>query len=45
MYAWNVLAVLVPRKITWRSAIGALRERPVAVAGRGGSHALDPDFE
>lgn len=45
MYAWNVLVLLTSRKITWRSAIGALRERPSAAAGRGGSYVLDPDFE
>lgn len=45
MYARNVMALLVSHEITWRSAIGALRERPIAVAGRGGSYVLDPDFE
>lgn len=45
MYAWNVLALLVSHKVTWRIATHALRERPIAVAGRGGSYVLDPDFE
>lgn len=45
MYAWNVLVLLMSRKITWSSALGSLRERPIAVAGRGGSYVLDPDFE
>jgi hypothetical protein len=45
MYASNALVHWVSRDITWRSALRALRERPIAVAGRGGAYVVDPDFE
>ena len=37
--------LLVKRKINWQTALMAVRDRPVAVAGRGGSYAVDPDYD
>lgn len=44
-YAWNLAVLLAGRHITWRTALHALRQRPVALAGREGSHVVDPDFD
>jgi hypothetical protein len=45
MYTWNVFVHWVSRDITWRSALRALCERPIAVACHGGAYVVDPDFE
>ena len=45
MYAFNVLMLVLERKITMLTAIYAAKERPIAVAGRGGSYIVDPTFE
>jgi hypothetical protein len=45
MYAWNVFVHSVSRDNTWRSALRALRGRPIAVARRGGAYVVDPDFK
>lgn len=42
MYFWNLLGLLWTRKITLATAVYAVRVRPVAVAGRGGSFQVDP---
>lgn len=42
MYLWNLLTLWVAGKIDWHSVVYALRERPIAVAGRGGSYHVDP---
>lgn len=45
MYAFNVLMLVLERKITMLTAIYAAKERPIALAGRGGSYIVDPTFE
>ena len=45
MYFWNVAQLFAERAITWQTAIHALRNRPIAVAGKGGSYIVDPAFE
>ncbi len=42
MYVFNVLSLWCTRKINMRTVVHALRYRPIAVAGRGGSYHLDP---
>lgn len=42
MYALNVLALWCSRKIDFRTVFYALKNRPIAVAGRGGSYQVDP---
>ncbi len=44
-YTWNAACYLLRRRIRFRTFVMALRERPIAVAGKGGSYILDPDFE
>jgi hypothetical protein len=47
MYVLNLLSLWVARKITWATVRYAMKSRPVAVAGRGGSYqvdAYDPNF-
>jgi hypothetical protein len=44
-YAFNVLVLLMQRRISLQTFRYALRERPVAVAGRNGGYVVDPDFE
>lgn len=43
-YAFNVATLFLQQKITWQTLRYALRERPVAVAGRRGGYIVDPDF-
>lgn len=45
MYLLNVLQLWVTRKITFQTVLHALECRPIAVAGRGGSYIVDPDFQ
>lgn len=45
MYTWNLLSLWFGRKITFRTVRHALKNRPIAVAGKRGSYAVDPDFE
>ncbi len=42
MYVFNVLRLWVSRKIDAPTVVFALRERPAAIAGRGGSYHVDP---
>ena len=42
MYTWNLLMLWLTRKITWATVIYAMKSRPIAVAGRGGSFHVDP---
>lgn len=42
MYALNVLKLWCAGKIDFRTVVHALRNRPIAVAGRGGSYHVDP---
>lgn len=44
-YVLNVVTLFLRREIDWRTLRYALRERPVAVAGRRGGYIVDPDFE
>jgi hypothetical protein len=43
-YAARATRLLLQGKIRWRTFRMALREWPIAVAGKGGSYILDPDF-
>lgn len=45
MYVVNLLRLVLARRIHPRTAWRALQERPIAVAGRGGSYVVDPDFD
>ena len=42
MYLLNVMTLWCTRKINMRTVVHALRNRPSAVAGRGGSYHVDP---
>lgn len=42
MYVLNVLSLWYARKIDFRTVVHALKNRPIAVAGRGGSYHVDP---
>lgn len=42
MYIINVLQLWYTRRIDFRTAVYAMRERPIAVAGREGSYHVDP---
>lgn len=42
MYFLNILLLWITRKIDMRSVVIALRNRPIAVAGRDGSYQVDP---
>lgn len=42
MYVLNVLSLWCARKIDFRTVVYAMKHRPIAVAGRGGSHHVDP---
>jgi hypothetical protein len=44
-YALNVAALFIRRKITIRTAIYALRKKPVAVCGVGGGYIVAPGFD
>lgn len=45
VYVLNVLSLWYARKIDFRTVVHALKNRPIAVAGRGGSYHVDPiDF-
>ena len=41
MYTINALLLLINRRITWQTFLYAVRERPIAVAGKGGSYQID----
>lgn len=43
-YTRTALRCLLTGRIRARTFVRALRERPIAVPGRGGSHILRPDF-
>jgi len=45
MYVVNLLRLVLARRIQLRTAWRALQERPIAVAGRGGSYVVDPAFD
>ena len=38
----NVLSLWCARKIDFHTVVHALKNRPIAVAGRGGSYQVDP---
>lgn len=42
MYIFNAISLWCTRKIDLRTLVHALRNRPIAVAGRGGSYQVDP---
>lgn len=42
VYVFNVLSIWFARKIDIRTVIYAVRNRPSAVAGRGGLYHVDP---
>lgn len=42
MYTLHVLALWLEREICFRTLLCALKYRPIAVAGRGGYHHVDP---
>ena len=42
MYVLNVLSLWCARKIDFHTVVHALKNRPIAVAGRGGSYHVDP---
>lgn len=42
LYVLNVLSLWCARKIDLRTVVHALKKRPMAVAGRGGSYHVDP---
>lgn len=44
-YIFNVLSLLIYRKITFLTAVYAIKSRPIVVAGRRGGYVVDPDFE
>ena len=44
-YAWRLFALFLSGDIGWTIVRMALKERPIAVCGRGGSYQVDPDFE
>lgn len=44
-YVFSAARLWAARKISLGTLRHALRERPIAVAGRGGSFQIDPDFE
>ncbi|WP_157055989.1 hypothetical protein [Candidatus Burkholderia verschuerenii] len=44
-YAWAAFTLLATRCISARTFFKALREKPIAVCGKGGSYVVDPDFE
>lgn len=44
-YFFNAFQLLLERKISYLTFRMALRQRPIAVAGRHGSYVVDPDFE
>lgn len=43
-YIWTATKLLIQGKIRWEIYRMALREWPIAVAGKGGGYVLDPDF-
>lgn len=45
MYFVNVIRLVAARRITLATAIYALRERPIAVAGKRGGYVVDPNWE
>lgn len=45
MYFFNIVSLLIEGKIGWRTAAYALRERPIAVAGRRAAYIVDPSFD
>lgn len=45
MYFVNLFHLWVTRKISFLTLRMACVERPIAVAGRGGSYVVDPDFD
>ena len=45
MYALNVLSLWLKQKINFRTVVHAFKNRPTAVAGRGGYYIVDPTFE
>ena len=42
MYIFNVVPLWCARKIDFRTVVHALKKRPMAVAGKGGSYHVDP---
>lgn len=42
MYVINAIHLWFKRRIDWRTLLYALRERPIAVAGKGGYYQVDP---
>lgn len=44
-YTCNAVALWLSSKIDFQTLRYALRKRPAAVAGKGGSYAVDPDHE
>lgn len=44
-YLGNVFGLWLRRRIRWSTLTRALRERPVAVAGRRGIYVLAPGFD
>jgi hypothetical protein len=45
MYYWNLFRLWISGKITWPVVRYALTDRPIAVAGKGGSFQVDDRFE
>lgn len=41
-YAWTLLGLLANRKIHFQTFCMAMRERPMAVCGKGGAYHVDP---
>ena len=44
-YAFNVVSLWATRKISFQTVLYALREKPIAVAGRGGGYIVEPSFD
>lgn len=42
MYVLNLLTLWCASKIDFHTVVHALKNRPIAVAGRGGSYHVDP---
>lgn len=42
MYFFNLMKLFLARKINFQTVKWAMKERPIAVCGRGGSYEVDP---
>jgi hypothetical protein len=44
-YLRNLTHLYLTKRIAWSTVLYAIRERPIAIAGRQGAWIVDPDFD